>query len=275
MEEIKNADQSTPAALEEQRARVSKLKEKLAKCDADLARQLLSVADYLVKKSVWILGGDGWAYDIGYGGLDHVLASGRNVNVLVLDTEVYSNTGGQASKATPMGAVAKFAMAGKPLMKKDLGLICMSYGNIYVAAVAMGANPNQTVRAFAEADAYNGPSIIIAYSHCIAHGINMTKGLLAQKDVVQSGHFPLYRYNPDLVKEGKNPLTLDSKPPVVKYSEAVMKENRFRTLTQSHPDNAKRLMAEADKLVAARNDLYQKLAGLPPCSDEFKPPQPA
>jgi len=275
MEEIKNADQSTPAAIEEQRARVEKLKEKLGKCDSDLARQLISVADYLVKKSVWILGGDGWAYDIGYGGLDHVLASGRNVNVLVLDTEVYSNTGGQASKATPMGAVARFAMAGKPLMKKDLGMICMSYGNIYVATVAMGANPNQVVKAFAEADAYNGPSIIIAYSHCIAHGINMTKGLLAQKDVVQSGHFPLYRYNPDLVKEGKNPLTMDSKPPVMKYSEAVMKENRFRVLTQTYPENAKRLMAEADKLVAARNDLYQKLAGLPPCSNEIKPPQPA
>jgi len=275
MEEIKNADQSTPAAIEEQRDRVAKLKEKLGKCDSDLARQLVSVADYLVKKSVWIVGGDGWAYDIGYGGLDHVLASGRNVNVLVLDTEVYSNTGGQASKSTPMGAVARFAMAGKPLMKKDLGMICMSYGNIYVATVAMGANPNQVVKAFAEADAYNGPSIIIAYSHCIAHGINMTKGLAAQKDVVQSGHFPLYRYNPDFVKEGKNPLTLDSKPPVVKYSETAMKENRFRVLTQTYPDNAKRLMAEADKLVAARNDLYQKLAGLPPCSGEIKPEQPA
>jgi len=172
--------------------------------------------------------------------------------------------------------MAKFAMAGKPLMKKDLGMICMIYGNIYVATVAMGANPNQTVKAFAEADAYNGPSIIVAYSHCIAHGINMTKGLTAQKDAVQSGHFPLYRHNPDLVKEGKNPLTLDSKPPVLKYSEAVMKENRFRVLTKTYPDNAKRLMAEADKLVAARNDLYQKLAGLPPCSDEIQqPPQPA
>jgi len=272
MEEIKNASQSTPAAIEEQRGRVEKLKEQLKKCNFDLAKQLLSVADYLVKKSVWIVGGDGWAYDIGYGGLDHVLASGRNVNVLVLDTEVYSNTGGQASKATPMGAVARFAMAGKPLMKKDLGMICMSYGNIYVATIAMGANPAQTVRAFAEADAYNGPSIIIAYSHCIAHGINMTEGLTAQKDAVQSGHFPLYRYNPVLIKEGKNPLTLDYKPPVMKYSEAVMKENRFRVLAKSHPENAKRLMEEADKLVAARNDLYQKLAGLPACSGEINPP---
>ncbi|MDD5483905.1 MAG: pyruvate:ferredoxin (flavodoxin) oxidoreductase [Kiritimatiellae bacterium] len=274
MDEIRNADQTTPAAIEEQRGRLEQLKRQLEKCNSDVARQLRSVADYLVKKSVWIVGGDGWAYDIGYGGLDHVLASGRNVNVLVLDTEVYSNTGGQASKATPMGAVARFAMAGKPLMKKDLGMICMSYGSIYVATVAMGANPNQTVRAFAEADAYNGPSIIIAYSHCIAHGINMATGLSAQKAAVQSGHFPLYRYNPDLTREGKNPLTLDSKPPVMKYSEAVMKENRFRVLSQTYPDNAKRLMAEADKLVAARNDLYQKLAGLPPCSDEIKPEQP-
>ena len=275
MEEIRNADQSTPVAIEEQRLRVAKLKEGLAKCDSDLARNLLSVADYLVRKSVWVVGGDGWAYDIGYGGLDHVLASGRNVNVLVLDTEVYSNTGGQASKATPMGAVAKFAMAGKPLMKKDLGMICMSYGNIYVATVALGANPNQVVKAFAEADAYNGPSIIIAYAHCIAHGINMTQGLAAEKNAVLSGHFPLYRFNPDLTRDGKNPLTLDSNPPVMKYSEAVMKENRFRVLAQTYPDNAKRLMAEADKLVAARNDLYQKLAGLPPCTGGTNPPQAA
>jgi pyruvate-ferredoxin/flavodoxin oxidoreductase len=275
MEAIKNADQSTPAAIEEQRARIEQLKKQLEECSSNTARQLLSVADYLVKKSIWAVGGDGWAYDIGYGGLDHVLASGRNINVLVLDTEVYSNTGGQASKATPMGAVARFAMAGKPQMKKDLGMICMSYGNIYVAAVAMGANPNQTVKAFAEADAYNGPSIIIAYCHCIAHGIDMTEGLVAEKNAVQSGHFPLYRYNPDFIKLGKNPLTLDSKPPVMKYSEAVMKENRFRTLTKSHPENAKRLMAEADKLVAARSDLYQKLAALPPCTGEFQPKAPS
>ncbi|MCG2661629.1 MAG: pyruvate:ferredoxin (flavodoxin) oxidoreductase [Kiritimatiellae bacterium] len=268
--ELRNADQSTPAGIEEQRARVAKLKDMLAKCtNNEWVKQMLSVSDYLVKKSVWILGGDGWAYDIGYGGLDHVLASGRKVNVLVLDTEVYSNTGGQASKSTPMGAVAKFAMAGKPLMKKDLGMICMTYGNIYVATVALGANPNQTVRAFAEADAYEGPSIIIAYSHCIAHGINMTNGLTAQKEAVQSGRFPLYRYNPELTKQGKNPLTLDSKPPVEKYSESVMKENRFRVLKQSYPENARRLMEMADKLVAARADLYQKLAGLPPCTGEI------
>ncbi len=270
IQEIKDADQSFPAGIEDQRARVEQLKKNLKKINDDWTKQLMSVADYLVKKSVWLLGGDGWAYDIGYGGLDHVLASGRNVNALVVDTEVYSNTGGQASKSTPMGAVAKFAAAGKPMMKKDLGMICMTYGNIYVATVAMGANPGQVVKAFTEADAYDGPSIIIAYAHCIAHGINMTKGLTAQKEAVQSGHFPIYRYNPDLLKQGQNPLHLDSKPPILKYSEAAMKENRFRVLTQTHPDNAKRLMAEADKLVAARFDLYQKLAGLPACTGEKK-----
>jgi pyruvate-ferredoxin/flavodoxin oxidoreductase len=275
MDEIRAADQSTVVGIEEQRARVAKLKEQLAKCDSDTARQLGSVADYLVNKSIWGLGGDGWAYDIGYGGLDHVLASGRNIKMLVLDTEVYSNTGGQASKATPMGAVARFAAAGKPLMKKDLGLISMTYGNIYVATVALGANPAQTVRAFVEADAYNGPAIIIAYSHCIAHGIDMTRGLVAEKEAVQSGHFPLYRYNPDLAKQGKNPLTMDSKMPTVKYSEMAMKENRFRVLKQTNPEIAQRLMQEADKLVAARADLYQKLAGLPPCSTELPPPPAA
>lgn len=269
MEAIRQADQTTPAGIEEQRVRVTKLKELLSGCANSVwAKQLISVADYLVKKSVWILGGDGWAYDIGYGGLDHVLASGRNVNVLVLDTEVYSNTGGQASKATPMGAVARFATAGKPIMKKDLGMMCMTYGNIYVATVAMGANPAQVVRAFAEADAYDGPAIIIAYSHCIAHGINMTDGLVAQKNAVQSGHFPLYRYNPEFTAQGKNPLSLDSKPPTQKYSESVMKENRFRVLKKTYPENAERLMSQADKLVAARYDLYQKLAGLDPCSGE-------
>ncbi len=271
LEEIKNADQSTPSQIEELRARIDKLKEQLAHCDSAWAKQLISVADYLVNKSIWAVGGDGWAYDIGYGGLDHVLASGRNLNVLVLDTEVYSNTGGQASKATPMGAVARFAAAGKPLMKKDLGMICMTYGNIYVATVAMGANPAQVVRAFVEADAYDGPAIIIAYSHCIAHGINMTHGLTAEKNAVLSGRFPLYRYNPLLAKMGKNPLTLDSKPPVLKYSDAVMQENRFRVLKQTHPEIAEQLMQEADKQVLARMDLYQKLAGLPPCGDAQSP----
>jgi pyruvate-ferredoxin/flavodoxin oxidoreductase len=262
---VRDADQSTQVAIEEQRARVAELKAVLDKCDCEDCKQLASVADYLVKKSVWVLGGDGWAYDIGYGGLDHVLASGRNVNVLVLDTEVYSNTGGQASKSTPMGAVAKFAAAGRPAMKKDLGMISMTYGTIYVATVAMGANPSQTVKAFVEAEAYDGPSLIIAYSHCIAHGIDMTTGLQQQKEAVQSGHFPLYRFSPEATEQGKNPLSLDSKPPTLKFSEHALKENRFRVLTKTHPDIAKRLMAEADKKVAARYDLLQKLAGLEPC----------
>ena len=263
--EIKAADQSTQEGIEAQRSRVAELKDALAGCTENVCRQLLSLADYLVRKSVWVLGGDGWAYDIGYGGLDHVLASGRNINVLVVDTEVYSNTGGQASKSTPMGAVAKFAAAGKPSMKKDLGMISMTYGNIYVAQVAMGANPNQVVKAFVEAEAYNGPSLIIAYSHCIAQGIDMEVGLNHQKMAVESGHFPLYRYNPDLSKQGKNPLQLDSKTPTMKFSETAQKENRFRILTKSRPDNAQRLMATADRLVAAKYALLQRLSELDPC----------
>jgi len=265
LEAIRSADQSSDAAIEEQRARVAELKKHLASCGRDECRRLLSVADYLVKKSVWILGGDGWAYDIGYGGLDHVLALGRNVNVLVLDTEVYSNTGGQASKSTPMGAVAQFAAAGKPAMKKDLALMAMTYGTIYVATVSLGANPAQAVRAFVEAEAYNGSSLIIAYSHCIAHGINMTKGMQEQKDAVASGHFPLLRYNPELARQGKNPLVIDSKPPVMKFSEHAAKENRFKQLMASQPERAKQLMEMADNLTAAKYDLLQKLASLPPC----------
>jgi pyruvate-ferredoxin/flavodoxin oxidoreductase len=261
---IKDADQSTQAGIEEQRGRVAELKAKLKGCECSSCHQLESVSDYLVKKSVWILGGDGWAYDIGYGGLDHVLASGRNVNVLVVDTEVYSNTGGQASKATPMGAVAKFAASGKPMNKKDLGMISMTYGNIYVAQVAMGSNPNQVVKAFAEAEAYDGPSLIIAYSHCIAQGINMTTGLENQKEAVESGHFPLYRYNPELAAAGKNPLKVDSKAPTMKFSEHAMKENRFRILTKSKPENAKKLLAQADQFFAAKYDLLTKMAAMAP-----------
>jgi pyruvate-ferredoxin/flavodoxin oxidoreductase len=271
---IHSADQATPIGIEEQRARVAQLKEKLAGCDNDVCKQLLSVADYLVRKSVWVVGGDGWAYDIGYGGLDHVLASGRNVKVLVVDTEVYSNTGGQASKSTPMGAVAKFAAGGKPSMKKDLAMIAMTYGNIYVATIALGANPAQTVRALSEAEAYDGPALVIAYSHCIAHGIDMTSGMGQQKEAVASGHFPLYRFNPDLTKQGKNPLQLDSKPPTMKFSEHAIKENRFRTLSKANPEQFKLLMAEADKLVAAKYDLLTKLAGLAPC-DGSAPAAPA
>jgi pyruvate-ferredoxin/flavodoxin oxidoreductase len=261
---LRDADQSNQSAIEQQRARVAQLKEKLEKSNDEACQQLLSVADYLVKKSVWGLGGDGWAYDIGYGGLDHVLASGRNINLLVLDTEVYSNTGGQASKSTPMGAVAKFAASGKPTMKKDLGVMCMTYGHIYVAQIAMGANPSQSIKAFAEAEAYDGPALIIAYSHCIAQGLNMTHGLDHQKEAVASGHFPLFRYNPERAKQGKNPLILDSKAPTMKFSEHAIKENRFRVLTKSKPENARRLMQMADSMVAAKFDFLQKLAQMPP-----------
>jgi pyruvate-ferredoxin/flavodoxin oxidoreductase len=236
------ADQSDEAGIFEQRQRVEYLTTKLASDPSPEARNLLSLADALVKKSVWIMGGDGWAYDIGYGGLDHVLASGRNVNILVLDTEVYSNTGGQMSKATPRSAVAKFAAGGKPLAKKDLGLLAMTYGNVYVAQVAMGSNDLQTIRAFLEAEAYDGPSLIIAYSHCIAHGINMARGMINQKAAVDCGHWPLYRYNPLLAAQGKNPFKLDSKPPKIKFEEYAYLEARYKMLTKSDPEEAKRLI---------------------------------
>ena len=208
------------------------------------------------------MGGDGWAYDIGYGGLDHVLASGRNVNILVLDTEVYSNTGGQASKSTPRAAVAKFAAKGKGMPKKDLGMIAMAYGYVYVARVAMGASDQQTLRAFLEADAYDGPSLIIAYSHCITHGIDMRKGLDQQKLAVQSGIWPLYRYNPALVDEGKNPLTIDSKDPTVPVEEYAYNETRYRMLVQSDEARAERLMKEAKDDVQKRWDLYKQMAAI-------------
>ncbi|MBI2880992.1 MAG: pyruvate:ferredoxin (flavodoxin) oxidoreductase [Candidatus Tectomicrobia bacterium] len=259
-EAILSTAQKDEADIYEQRERVALLKEKLQGIDSDDARRLLSVADMLVKKSVWIMGGDGWAYDIGFGGLDHVLASGHDVNVLVLDTEVYSNTGGQMSKATPRGAVAKFAASGKPAPKKDLGLIAMSYGNVYVACVAMGAKDEHTLKAFLEAEAYEGPSLIIAYSHCIAHGINMTTGMQNQKAAVETGQWLLYRYNPDLAKEGKNPLHLDSTRPKKPVSEYMHMENRFKMLTKSHPDAAKRLAKEAQEEVNQRWALYQHLA---------------
>jgi pyruvate-ferredoxin/flavodoxin oxidoreductase len=274
LEAIKAADQSGQAGIEDQRARVAVLKKQLAGCKCDLCGQLASVADYLVKKSVWVVGGDGWAYDIGYGGLDHVLASGRNIKVLVLDTEVYSNTGGQASKSTPMGAVAKFAAGGKPSMKKDLAMISMTYGNIYVATVALGANPAQCVKAFMEAEQYDGPAIIIAYSHCIAHGIDMTSGMQGQKDAVNSAHFPLYRHNPDLTAQGKNPLVLDSKAPTMKFSEHAMKENRFRVLKQMNPEHAAKLMGIADKKVLAKYDMLQKLAAMAPCAGDVAATEP-
>jgi pyruvate-ferredoxin/flavodoxin oxidoreductase len=227
------------------------------------ARRLLAIADTLVRKSVWIIGGDGWAYDIGYGGLDHVLASGRNVKVLVLDTEVYSNTGGQCSKSTPRGAVAKFASGGKPSAKKDLGLIAMTYGNIYVASVAMGAKDEHTLKAFLEAEAYDGPALIIAYSHCIAHGINMTTAMQNQKAAVNSAQWLLYRYNPDRTKCGENPLQLDSQPPRTKVAEYFNSENRFRMLTKSKPEAAKKYFEQAQLDVETRWKLYQYMAARP------------
>jgi pyruvate-ferredoxin/flavodoxin oxidoreductase len=217
----------------------------------------------LVKKSVWIVGGDGWAYDIGYGGLDHVLASGRNVNVLVLDTEVYSNTGGQSSKATPRAAVAKFAASGKGTPKKDLGLLAVSYGTIYVARVAMGANDAQTIKAFLEAEAYNGPSLIIAYSHCIAHGYDLRYGLDQQKKAVLTGYWPLFRYNPDLAQEGKNPFQLDSKPPSLPLRDYVYNETRYKMLTQSDEERAELLYKQAQEDVQKRWKQYEQLAQAP------------
>jgi len=257
-----SADEPQQNAIEQQRARVSKLKEQCRKSNCANCKQLLSVADYLVRKSVWGMGGDGWAYDIGYGGLDHVLAGGANVNMLVLDTEVYSNTGGQMSKSTPRAAVAKFAAGGKPTPKKDLGLLAMMYGNIYVAKVAMGANPNQTVKAFIEAEAYAGPSLIIAYSHCIAHGYNLVNGYEHQKQAVQSGYWPLYRFNPLLKEKGKNPLQLDSKAPTFDFEEYAYGENRYRTLRQSKPEMAAKLMKLAKSDAAERFALIEQLAKL-------------
>jgi pyruvate-ferredoxin/flavodoxin oxidoreductase len=257
-----NADQKEEIGVLEQRDRVEILKEKLANVNTPEAKQLLSLADMLVKKSVWIMGGDGWAYDIGYGGLDHVLASGKNVNVLVLDTEVYSNTGGQMSKATPRGAVAKFAASGKPNKRKDLGLLAMSYGNVYVAQVAMGSSDAQTVKAFIEAEAYDGPSIIIAYSHCIAHGINMQNGLEQQKLAVNSGYWPLYRFNPELAAEGKNPLKLESKAPSIPFKQYAYNETRYRMLSKSHPDAAKMLLKMAQQDVNEKWQMYSGMANL-------------
>ncbi|MGB2869134.1 MAG: pyruvate:ferredoxin (flavodoxin) oxidoreductase [Bacteroidota bacterium] len=258
--ELVQAKQVDEAGIYDQRQRVEKLKKKLEALNTPEAKSLLTLADSLVKRSVWIIGGDGWAYDIGFGGLDHVLASGKNVNVLVLDTEVYSNTGGQMSKSTPRSAIAKFAASGKPTAKKDLGMIAMSYGNVYVAKVAMGANDAQTVRAFLEAESYDGPSIIIAYSHCIAHGIDMAKGMGNQKIAVDTGYWPLFRYNPLLAIEGKNPFKLDSKAPKLPLKDFSSLEVRFNMLEKSYPERAKELMALAQKDVTDRWEIYEELA---------------
>jgi len=256
------ADQTTETGIKAQRERIAILQSKLTALGTDQAKRLSLLADYLVKKSVWIVGGDGWAYDIGYGGLDHVMASGRNVNILVLDTEVYSNTGGQASKSTPIGASAKFAMAGKSLPKKDLSMIAMAYGNVYVAKVAMGAKDVQVTKAFQEAESYDGPSIIIAYSHCIAHGYDLVKGCDQQKLAVDSGHWPLFRYDPRRVEQGEGPLQMDSAAPKIDLGTYVRNETRYRMVEQQNPEHFKHLLAMAQREVTNRYATYENLARL-------------
>ncbi len=258
--ELLDADQSTEAGIAEQRERVAELKELLSGDDTLNAKRLLDVADYLVEKSVWIVGGDGWAYDIGFGGVDHVLASGRNINIMVLDTEVYSNTGGQASKSTPIGAIAKFAASGKVTGKKDLGLIAMNYGNVYVARVAMGAKDTQTVNAIYEAMRHPGPSLIIAYSHCIAHGYNLASGFEQQKLAVDTGTWPLYRYDPARADVGENPFKLDSRKPKLPLYNYTDNEARFRMLKMKDPERAKKLGKLAQTFVDDRFELYDRLA---------------
>ncbi|MEO1249483.1 MAG: thiamine pyrophosphate-dependent enzyme, partial [Pseudomonadota bacterium] len=260
-EDILNAEQRTESQIREQRARVADLRQKLADGEPDEAvNHLLSVADHLVRRSVWLIGGDGWAYDIGSAGLDHALSTGRDINVLVLDTEVYSNTGGQMSKATPLGAVAKFANAGKHVGKKDLALQAISYGNVYVARVAMGANPQQTLQAFREAEAYRGPSLILAYSHCIAHGINMQKGLEQQQLATHSGYWPLMRYSPDTRQSGENPFVLDSLRPSRPFKDYAQNELRYRILKQTNPAEADQLMERAEAYLRRKWDLYEVMA---------------
>ena len=259
-DEILNAPQLTESEIRRQRERVASLKAELLQREDEAAKELLSVIDHLVRRSIWIVGGDGWAYDIGSGGLDHVLASGRNVNVLVLDTEVYSNTGGQSSKATPLGAVAKFAAAGKTVAKKDLALQAIAYGNVYVARIAMGANPQQTLLAFREAEAYPGPSLILAYSHCIAHGINMQKGLQQQDNAVASGYWPLVRYNPALRKTDSNPFVLDSPRPRIKFRRYAENELRYKLLSRTHPTEYEHLMQMAQEVAQQKWEIYEEMA---------------
>ena len=283
VEDLLQADQSDEAGIHEQRQRVAELKRRLRAStgdpadnlnsaspaaingtDAATARDLLQLADDLVKRSVWIIGGDGWAYDIGFGGLDHLFASQHDVTVLVLDTEVYSNTGGQMSKSTPKGAVAKFASGGKATSKKDLGLMAMTYGHVYVASVAMGARDEHTLRAFLEAESYPGPSLILAYSHCIAHGIDMARGMAHQKQSVDSGRWLLYRHDPRRRAQGLAPLVVDSRSPSLPLAEAMAGENRFRMLRYSHPEQARTLSREAERELQERWQLYQRLAAPPP-----------
>ena len=261
VDEIVNSPQLFESQINAQRNRVAELKAKLNGLESSAAKHLLSLADNLVRHSIWLIGGDGWAYDIGAGGLDHALATGKNINVLVLDTEVYSNTGGQMSKATPTAASAKFAAAGKRVGKKDLALQAISYGNVYVAQIAMGANPQQTLLALREAEAYNGPSLVLAYSHCIAHGIDMNKGLDQQAMAVASGYFPLIRYNPVLRKNGQNPFVLDSPRPTIPLRKYAYNELRYKVLTQTQPEEAEKLMKLAQEIVDLRWKTYEEMAG--------------
>jgi pyruvate-ferredoxin/flavodoxin oxidoreductase len=260
VDEILNAPQLTESEIRRQRQRVAALKSALQGIDGEAARDLLSVADQLVRRSIWLVGGDGWAYDIGSAGLDHVLASGRDVNVLVLDTEVYSNTGGQMSKSTPLGAVAKFAAAGKPVAKKDVALQAIAYGNVYVARIAMGANPQQALLALREAEAYPGPSLVLAYSHCIAHGIDMRQGLKQQDLATASGHWPLLRYNPALRQADRNPFVLDSPRPRIKLKDYAMNELRYQMLARAHPAQSEHLMALAQQVVDQKWETYEEMA---------------
>jgi pyruvate-ferredoxin/flavodoxin oxidoreductase len=259
---IVGADQTTEQGIAEQRARVEVVRERLEADGSPRSKWANSLLDAVIRKSVWAMGGDGWAYDIGFGGLDHVLATGRDINILVLDTEVYSNTGGQASKATPRAAIAKFASGGKVTGKKDLGMIAMAYGNVYVAQVAMGANMTQAVRAFTEAEAYEGPSLIIAYSPCIAHGIDMAHQLDHQKDAVATGYWPLYRFDPRLAASEEHPFKLDSRPPSMPFSEFAAKEARFAMLNRSNPERAEMLIEAAQEDITERRRLYEQLAGV-------------
>jgi pyruvate-ferredoxin/flavodoxin oxidoreductase len=257
--EILEADQSTEEGIAKQRDRVAELKRTLATLKGAEAKRLDSITDYLVRMGVWIMGGDGWAYDIGFGGLDHVLASNRDVNILVLDTEVYSNTGGQASKSTPRAAVAKFASGGKATAKKDLGMIAMSYGNVYVAQVSMGANMTQVAKAFAEAEAHDGPSIIIALSPCIAHGIDMATMMAHQKEAADSGYWPLYRFNPGEEAEGRPAMKLDSRAPKMSFRDFARSEGRFAMLARANPSHYEELMDQAQDDIDNRWHLYEQM----------------
>jgi pyruvate-ferredoxin/flavodoxin oxidoreductase len=258
--EILSADQSTEKGIAAQRERIAELSRRLAAISGPESRDLLAIAGALVQKSLWIVGGDGWAYDIGFGGLDHVLSTDANVNILVLDSEVYSNTGGQMSKATPRGAVARFAAAGKSSGKKDLAMEAISYGSVYVARVAMGGNDTQTIKAFREAESFDGPSLIIAYSHCIAHGYDMAHGMEQQKAAVLSGYWPLLRYDPRLRDQGKNPFQLDSKAPSIPLKDYAYQETRYSMLARSDPDSARELLHLAEKDVLRRWRIYENRA---------------